>query len=724
MAAESGNGDSTARISIVGIDAGGTMTDTIAVDERGGFVIGKALTTPHDESVGFFESVGDALGYWGTTAEDVFPQLDTSIYAGTTMLNTLLRRRGKRLGLITTAGIEDDILMGRGAQAWISYAYSDRLHSVTHRHPERLLPRRNVYGVTERIDVFGTEVIPLYEHEVEEAARKLLTKGVEAVVVHFLYSYLNPAHERLAEEIVRRLVAEEGLNGEVEVFCGSAVRPVIRENSRLNCALLEAYAAAPSRTHLFKIEDALKNKGFAYDLQTVLAYGGLCNIRYPRLHETFISGPVGGAMAGAWVANLLDEPNVIVTDLGGTSFDIAAVNEGYVPVKPEPAIAGFVLNLPTIDMESIGAGAGSYIRLDPVTNKVQIGPDGAGASPGPVCFQRGNEVLTMTDCDVILGYLNPDNFLGGQVKLNWDAAFAAVKDQMANPLGVDPYDAAEAAVKLLGLSAHDAIRRVAGVRGLDTSKHVLFAYGGAGPVHVFEYTRGLRFKGVVTFKFAAAFSALGTTVGDYMHRYSRTVFLFLAPNAGADAKQALAEAINQTWAELEEEGYEEMGRDGIPRDQISLDHLVMMRYTGQLNDLEAVSPLSRVHTPADVDELVAAWEALYERINSRVSKYEQAGYQVYELGVIARTTKTKPELQRHELQGETPDGRALKDQRRAYFDGAWHEASIWDMDALRAGNVVRGPAVVEHPMTTLVVPPDGRARLDEWEFLWLERGAS
>jgi acetone carboxylase beta subunit len=718
-----GNGQAP-RVTILGIDAGGTMTDTIAVDQKGNFTIGKALTTPHDEAVGFFESVSDALSYWDTTPDSAVPQLDTSIYAGTTMINTLLRRRGRRLGLITTAGTEDDILMGRGIQAWISYSYSDRLHSVTHRHPERLLSRRSVFGVTERIDVFGSELIPLYEHEVEEAARKLIAKDVEAIVIHFLYSYLNPAHEERAQQIVERVLEAAGKAEEIDVFRGSVVRPVIRENSRLNCALLEAYAAAPSRTHLFKIEDALKSSGFGYDLQTVLAYGGLCNIRYPRLHETFISGPVGGCMAGGYVANLLEEAHVVVTDLGGTSFDIAAISEGYVPVKPEPTIGGFTLNLPTLDMESIGAGAGSYIRLDPVTTKIQLGPDGAGADPGPVCFNRGNDVLTITDCNVILGYLNPDYFLGGNVDIDVDAAFKAVKVQMADPLGVDPYDAAEAAAKLLGLSAHDAIRRVAGLRGLDTSKHVLFAYGGAGPVHVFEYTRGMRFKGVVTFKFAAAFSALGTTVGDYMHRYSKTVFLFLPPGSSDEAKMGVAQAVNSTWAELEEEAFAEMARDGISRENVSLDHLMMMRYTGQLNDLEAVSPLARLEAPQHVDELVAAWEALYERINSRVSKYEQAGYQIFELGVIARTSKTKPELQRYELGSETPDPAAKKAEREVYFDGSWHTAGIWDMDGLHAGNVLLGPAVVEHPMTTLVVPPDGRVRLDEWEFLWLDRTGS
>jgi acetone carboxylase beta subunit len=709
-------------VQILGMDAGGTMTDTIAVDSHGHFTIGKALTTPQDESVGFFNSVTDALSYWRTDSAAVFPHLEASIYAGTTMLNTLLRRRGKRLGMICTAGFEDDILLGRGIQAWISLPYSDRLHAVTHRHPEPLLHRREVVGVTERIDVFGEEAIPLYEEEVRLATEHLLAKGVEAIVIHFLYSYLNSRHEQRAGELVRE--AAHAAGAAVEVFLSSQVRPVIRENSRMNCALIEAYAAAPARTHLFRIEDALKRQGFRYELQTVLAYGGLCNIRYPRLHETFISGPVGGVMAGRFIADALGEQNVIVTDMGGTSFDIAAFSGGYIPVKPEPTIAGFTLNLPTIDMESIGAGAGSYIRLDPVTHKIQIGPDGAGASPGPVCFNAGNDVLTITDCDVVLGFLDPEYFLGGQVLLDAERAAWAVRTQLAEPLRVPLEQAAEAAVHLLGLSAKDALRSVAGIRGLDTSRYTLMAYGGAGPVHVFEYTRGLRFKGIVTFKFAAAFSALGTTVGDYMHRYSRTVFLFLPPGADEATKLALADRVNATWEDLEREALAEMARDGIEAPRVKLDHLVMMRYTGQLNDLEAVCPLARLRSVEDVDVMVSSWEELYERINSRVSKYESAGYQIFELGVIARTERRRPELQRHALGRAEPDPVARRGERRAYFDGVWHEAAIWDMEALRAGNVIIGPSIVEHPMTTLVVPPGGRARLDEWEFIWLETPVS
>jgi len=708
---------------VLGMDAGGTMTDTIVVDEHGAFTVGKALTTPDDETIGFFGSLENAIGYWNLDQSELFKNLELSIYAGTSMLNTLLTRQGSRIGLITTKGLEDDVLKGRGTHSWKSYAYSDRLHAVTHVPPKPLVSRRDVLGVTERIDSFGEVVIPLYEHEVADATRKLLDNGVEAIVIHFLFSYLNGAHELQADRIVQQILAETGRT-DVGVFVGSKVRPVMRENGRLNSALIEAFAAAPSRRHLNKMEQVEKERGYRYDLQTVLAYGGLCNIRYSRLHETLISGPVGGIMGGQYIGEMIGEPNIILTDMGGTSFDIGAITDGYIPIDPEPTIAGFTLNLPTLSLESIGAGAGSYIRVDPITKKIQLGPEGAGASPGPVCFDHGGTELTITDCNVLLGYVNPDNFLGGQVKLHPELALEAVKQQLADPLGVDPYEAAEAMLNILGIEARDAIQNTAGIRGLDTSDYVLFSYGGAGPVHAFEYTKGIRFKGIATFKFAGAFSALGVTVGDFMRRYSKSVHLFMAPEETSESKASVGAAMNDVWAELEQEAYEEMAQDGVLREEVEVEHLVMMRYAGQLNDLEAISPVSRVREAADLDRVVRSWEDLYERINRRVSKYEAAGYQIFELGLIARTKKVKPVFERYELEGATPTSAAFKGERATYFNGQWAQSKLWDMDSLRAGNVVYGPAIVEAAATTLVVPPGGTIRLDEWEILWLEYGAA
>lgn len=704
---------------VLGIDAGGTMTDTFVVDENGDFTVGKAATTPHDESVGFLESAADAMSYWELDQQALYPALEVALYSGTTMVNTLITRRGRKVGLITTKGFEDDILMGRGLQSWTGYSYSDRIHAVTHVHPSALVDRRHVHGVTERIDVFGDPVIPLYEHEVEAAAEELLTDGVEAIVVHFIYSYLNPEHEKRARSTIARVIEQRKRNGDVPIYLGSDLRPVIRENSRLNAALIEAYAVAPVRTQLEKVEKAVQSRGYRYPLQTVLAYGGLCNIRYPRLHETLISGPVGGVMGAKHLSALTGIENIIVTDLGGTSFDIGTITAGYVPVEHEPVLARFKLNLPTIAMENIGAGAGSYVKVDPVTKKMQIGPESAGSTPGPVSFGKGGTTVTITDCDLVLGYLDPDYFLGGKQKLDPELALAALKEQVTDLIGVDVYAGAEAIVRMMEREARDAIRAVASARGLDTMQYTLFGYGGAGPLHLAGYTEGLDFAGVATFHFAAAFSAFGCTTADYQHRYGRSVHLALPPGVDDSAKRSVAAAVSQVWEEMEAAARAEMANEIAVGSEIRFTQLAMVRYGGQLSDLEVVSPSARLRTAGDVDRLIAAWEDLYSKINSRVARYEGAGYQIFELGLLASVEKVKPRIVKQTLGSSQPDRKAHKGTRNMYWKGRWFPASLWEMELLTPGNRILGPAIIEHPATTLVVPDGKRIEVDEWNFFWL-----
>ena len=706
---------------VLGIDAGGTMTDTFIVDQDGNFVVGKAATTPADESLGFIEAAQDACGYWDSDFADLFTQLEVTLYSGTTMLNTLLQRKGKRVGLITTSGIEDDILMGRGVQCWTGYSYSDRIHAVTHVHPQPLVDRRNVFGITERIDATGEVVVPLYTHEIAAPVETMVAEGIEAIVIHFLFSFLNDAHEQQAASAVRAEL-ERLDNAQIPVYVGSELRPVIRENSRLNAALIEAYAAGWVRGQLESVENAITRRGFKYPLQTVLAYGGLCNIRHPRLHETFISGPVGGVMGARYISQVTGMKNIIVTDLGGTSFDIASITDGYVPVEPEPTLARFKLNLPTIAMESIGAGAGSIIKVDPVTRKFQIGPESAGSDPGPVCFGSGGDKATVTDCNVVLGYLNPDNFLGGKIQLDALAAEHAVRSQVTDIIGLDLYEGAEAVVRLMEREALGTIRMLASTRGLDTSDYYLFGYGGAGPMHLAGYSHGIDFAGVITFPWAAGFSAFGCTTADYQHRFSRSVSLALPHGCEDDIKRAVVDDINRAWNEMKAQARVEMTAE--VEGELSFTPLAMIRYGGQLSDLELVSQFQKLAGPRDLDQLILDWEDLYARINSRVAKYELAGYQIFELGMLATVDKVKPRLVKRELGGKEPDQAAAKSERNMYYDGEWHVASTWEMDLLKPGNTLSGPAIIEHPATTLVVPKDRWIEVDEWNFIWLKGGGT
>jgi N-methylhydantoinase A len=703
---------------VLGIDAGGTMTDTFVVAEDGSFALGKAATTPKDESVGFIESATDAALQWEMPPEELFPDLSVVLYAGTTMLNTLLSRTGKRLGLIVTEGFEDSVQMGRGMQAWAGYSYADRLHAVTHVHPEPLVPRERIFGVTERVDMFGEVVLPLYEHEVVIAVKRLLQHDVEAICVSFLFSFVNPAHEERAAEIVRDVLGEHSLD--LPVFVAHEVRPVLREHSRLNSTLIEAYAAAPVRNQLFNVEGSIHSRGFGRPLRTVLSYGGLADIRYPRLHETLISGPVGGVLGAKFIGDIIGEENIIVTDLGGTSFDIGAITQGVIPIDSEPVLARFKLSLPTIALESIGAGAGTIVKVDPVTHRLELGPESAGSDPGPVCFDRGGDRATVCDCDLVLGYLNPENFLGGKVRLNVEKAERALREQVTDVLGVDLHRGAEGIVRMLEASARTALQEVITARGYNPSSYVCMAYGGSGPLHVAGYTRGLDFKAVMTFPFAAAFSAFGCTTADFLHRYSSSTRITLGAEPTEDEFAAADAEIAAIWARLEEQARAEFAGEGADARRLQFERFAMMRYAVQLDDLEITAPDQNGGSPAAL--LVARFEDLYERINRRVAKYRKGGYAITEIGLFARIPTPKPVFPEHTLARAEPRRAATKGTREVYADGAWQTARIWEMDELRPGNIIDGLSIVEHSMTTLVIPNGMRVAMDQRGFLWLSEG--
>jgi N-methylhydantoinase A len=699
---------------VLGIDAGGTMTDTFVVAKDGAFALGKAATTPADESIGFIESALDAASQRGIEPDQLFPDLSVVLYAGTTMLNTLLSRTGKRLGVITTKGFEDAVQMGRGMQIWAGYSYADRLHAVTHVHPDPLVPRERVLGVTERVDMFGDVVVPLYDHEVVVAGERLLMDQVEAICISFLFSFVNPGHERRAAEILREALADH--DADIPIYLAHEVRPVLREHSRMNSTLIEAYAAAPARTQLFNVEASVRERGFPSPLQTVLSYGGLANIRYPRLHETLISGPVGGVLGAKFIGDIIGEQNLIVTDLGGTSFDIGAITQGVIPIDSEPVLARFKLSLPTIALDSIGAGCGTIVKVDPLTHRIELGPESAGSEPGPVCFDRGGERVTVTDCDLVLGYLNPLNFLGGKVRLNVDKAERAIREQLTDVLGVDLHEGCEGVVRLLEAEARMAIHEVITSRGYDPSSYVCMGYGGAGPLHLAGYTRGLDFKAVMTFPFAAAFSAFGCTTADYLHRYAASVRIELPAEPSVDDLAGASAEIDAVSERLEHQAREEFGAEGAEVDEMEFSRFVMMRYRVQLDDIEVACPDA---SAAPAAELVERFEDLYERINRRVAKYRKGGFLISEIGLFARIPTPKPVFPTFALGARDPAPAAWKGTRRMYAEGEWHEARIWDMDELRPGNVIDGPSIVEHSMTTLVVPVQVRVAMDDRGFLWL-----
>lgn len=700
---------------ILSMDAGGTLTDTFVVDQAGQFVVGKAQTTPEDESIGFTHSVKDALHYWHLSPEEVFPQLITGIYSGTAMLNRLLERKGLRLGLIVTAGFEDYLRIERGIQTYLGYSYSDRLHVVTHVHNEPLVPRERIFGVRGRIDLFGQEQIPLYEDEVRSAVEKLVKMDIEAICINLLFSYVNSSHEQRIRSIAEQVLQEHGVT--LPLFLSSELYPVEQDFARLNTVLVEAYAAEPSRQQLQRITDRIQDFGASYELRVMASHGGTISTEAKELARTLVSGPIGGVVGARYLANQLGFNNVVCTDIGGTSFDLALITGGDFSIKTQPDIARFVLKLPLVQIDSVGAGTGSFVRLTPASKRIEIGPDSAGYRIGVSNRASGLTTPTISDCDVVLGLLNPDNFLGGEVKLDKEHAYQVIKEQIADPLGLDVYDAAAGVISLFqDHLRNEVISRVLG-KGYAPENYRLLSYGGGGPVHVAGFTEGLNFEDILVPAWAAGFSAFGCACADYEYRADKTIRVAIA-SAGADIAQ-FAAAINTAWSELRERVSEEFAKSHIAVEQVSFRHLLRVQYVGQLNDVEIRLPFDQVRTQEDVQMVIDLFEDAYSKMYSRSARSPELGYLVTTAVLTGVYDIEKPRLPEEPLGPAAPDTSALQGSRAVYHKNSWIEARIYEMENLRPGNRLEGFAIVESPNTTFVVPAGYEAYLDQHRIFHL-----
>jgi acetone carboxylase, beta subunit len=699
---------------VLAIDAGGTMTDTFIVDRAGEFVVGKAQSTPEDESVGFMASTRDALAYWDSDPAAALPRMVSGIYSGTAMLNRLLERKGRRVGVIVTGGTEDTLRLERGIQTYLGYSYSDRLHVATHHHNEPLVPRSLVKGVRERIDGFGEPAIPLYEDEARAAIEELRDAGVEGIVVSLLFSYRNSEHE----DRIRELAAE--LAPELPMFLASELYPMRRDFPRLNSTLIEAYAAEPSREQLQRVRDVTREAGAGFDLRVMAAHGGTISIEAKQLARTLISGPIGGVIGARYLVEQMEDAsrNVVCTDIGGTSFDIALITDGDFQIRQIPDIGRFLLNLPLVQVDSIGAGTGSFVRIDPNSHRPELGPESAGAKIG-VCWPDGGlDTPTVTDLNLVLGRINPDYFLGGDVKLDVDRARAAVNEQVAGPLGLSVEQAAAGVIELFDETlAYQAVAQVLG-KGYSPVDYTLLCYGGGGPLHVAGYTAGVSYREVLVPAWAAGFSAFGCACGDYAYRYDLTIDMPIQPTADLDEKAGVGMMVDGGWQMLRERVVEEFAKSGVGEEAIEFANYVRMQYYGQLNDLEILSPHQSIETGEQVDALIAGFEDAYAKLYARSARSPELGYLVTNVIVTGSVPVEKPALPDEDvLDGGAPEPKAT---RPVWWREEFTDTRIYEQDQVRAGHVVDGPAVIESPADTFAIPPGRRARLDGNRVFHLE----
>jgi N-methylhydantoinase A/acetone carboxylase beta subunit len=702
---------------VLAIDAGGTMTDTFIVDESGSFVVGKAQTTPDDESVGLMSSAEDALRQWDSTPDEGFPRIQSAVFSGTAMLNRLLTRRGRKVGAIVTAGQEDSLQMERGIQSYLGFSYADRLHIATHHHNEPLIPRSRVKGVRGRIDLFGNEALALREQDARDAVNELLDEGVEGIAISLIFSYRNPGHEQRVRAIVEEEKARRGVDGACPVFVSSELYPSRRDFPRLNTTVIEAYAAEPSRGTLRAVRDRTKDRGAAFELRVMASHGGTISIDADQLATTLVSGPIGGVVGARWLADRIGLTNVLCTDIGGTSFDIALLTGRRYEVTTTPDMAKFLLNMPLVQIDSVGSGCGSYVRIDPNARRPEIGPDSAGAMIGTAWPEGGVNTVSITDLNLVLGRLNPEYFLGGQVQLDVERARHEVQRQVAGPLGLGVEAAAAGVIELFETSLrNEAVGRILG-KGYSPADYALLCYGGGGPLHVAGYTQGVPYQQVLVPEWAAGFSAFGCACAEFEYRFDRQVDLPLLPTQPGSEQVQMGGVLTQAWRSLEDRVRAEFEKSGYARDDVSFTHMVRMQYYGQLVDIEVDAPAPVIASEEDVDALIAAFEHTYARMYARAASSPELGYLVAQAIVKGSVEIEKPTLPQIERVDGSPPTKATRD---VWWSDGFIATDVYEMDDVRNGHVIEGPAVLEAESTTFPIPPDRRAWLDEHGIFHLE----
>ena len=706
------------------LDAGGTMTDCYLSDEEGNGYIGKSLTVPENQAESYLESVGDAAQEAGVTRSQVHAGTQLAIYAGTTMTNLVITGTGAKVGLLVTRGFEHYPYIERGL-TWLGQTRLEQAKWQLHEHTAPLVALRHVKGISERILggspyragpalAEGRVLIPLNEREVEAAVHYFLDEGIESIGIVFLCSYTNPSHEQQAQAIAERVIAERGRNVPVVISADICARR--EESTRMKSVLIECYGAEHTRTQLLAVEEAARADHYPYELGTLLLYGAVANIRHPRLYETVVSGPIGGILGGKALADVKGWKNVVCCDLGGTTFDVGAIVDGLLPVARSLDFARHRLNAPALGIDSIGSGAGTEIHVDAHYKRLTLGPQSAGPQVG-MCLNHPD--ITVADVDLVLGYLSPDNFLGGRVKLDRDKALAALEERLARPLGIDVYEACEGVLDMIHDSLGDHINGSLLSRGLSPGAYVLLTYGGSGPLHLWGVAERVEAAAICTVPWAAAFSAWGISVAESFSRIEKTVVCTLSPGLAPDERLQEAQKVATAWRELEGQAYDELARVGISKETIHFRYGISARYVGQLFvSWSAHVPRGTVETQHDVDVLIDSFEKEFGRIYPVAGRFPEAGYQIDGAFIEAVVDKRAPIIRQFALGDKTPDPAASKGQRKAYWKKDWFDFDLWDMDSLRAGNVVEGPAIIEHSMTTFVIPPGKRAEWDEHQVLW------
>ena len=688
---------------VLAIDIGGTFTDLVLLDGGDGRVMaGKVLTTYPDPSAGVLEGVQALLGQWEVAPEDV----KRAIHGTTLVTNALIERKGARTGLITTEGFRDALEIGREGRYDIYDLFLER--------PQPLVERHLRCEVPERLDVKGQVLVPLDEAALQRACETLRLQDVEAVGIVFLHAYVNPAHELRAAEMVAQLLPG------VAVSVSHRVAPEFREYERTSTTVANAYVQPLAARYLQGLEQGLHQSGVQAPLHIMLSNGGSSAAdvaaEFPvRLVE---SGPSGGALSGAYWGGMVGAGEVMAFDMGGTTAKAVLSQEGAFPLATESEVArvyrfkkgsGLPLLVPVMDMIEIGAGGGSIARLNEM-GLPAVGPESAGAAPGPACYGLGGKEPTVTDADLLLGLLNEDYFLGGKMQLQMDKAKAAV-EPLAQALGMEVERMAWGIRQLVDENMAGAARVHAAERGIDIRNYTLVATGGAGPVHACSLAQRLGIGTVVVPPAAGVGSAFGLLLAPIAFDFARTYVMRL--------EEVDPVRLGALLAEMEEEGRQIVAEAGVAPEQVQVKRMADLRYVGQGHEIRVVVEDGKIGGDV-VQQLQEVFDREYVRLYGRLCTGVMVEAVNWRVNVSGPRPEPPPVRILQEGGGQTA---ALKDERAVLFDveGGRVATPVYNRYGLRSGFAAVGPIIVEEAESTTVVLPRWHLQVDEANSLILTR---
>jgi N-methylhydantoinase A len=675
----------------IGIDIGGTFTDPVSIDDKGSMKTAKVPTTPEDLTVGVKNSFSMLAELNGLSLNAFLKQVTTIVHGTTVGTNLIVQRSGPKLGLIATRGHRDVLQLRRVPK--------ENMYDWRHPFPEPLIPRYLRVEVEERIGSKGEVLVPLNEENVRRAVAFLKEEKVEGIVIALIFSFLNPNHEKRVAEIIREDFPEAAITLSHQVL------PAIGEYERTNTATINAYIQPVIVKYIDSLTRFLKDEGFKGQLLFIQNNGGVetAEIAKEKPATLASSGPAGGPSAASILGKIHGEDNVLSLDMGGTSLDAAIVYQGRSLIKHQSLIENLRFSMPVLDVNSMGAGGGSIAWFD-LTGTLRVGPRSAAGVPGPACYNRGGTEPTVTDADVILGYVNPDHFLGGRMKLRRDLAEGAIREKIAAQLGISLEEAAIAIYRIINSHMADTVSYTFTRRGYDPRDFVLVAGGAAGAVHAMAIARHLSIQRILIPKAAPAFCAFGMLGVDLKHDYSR---FYHSSLEGLDLK-----TIRELYQEMETDGLEVLARESVPPDKRVLVRTLQMRYFGQFRSIEVEWPNDKINRQA-IAQGVSAFHKKHQDLYGHSDENYPLEITSFGLSAIG---KMPPVALKPVAKGSQDSSAALKGLRQVYFEEAngFAKTRIYDGDKFSAGNTFEGPSVVEEKMTNVVVPPGYKMQVDDF----------